>query len=524
MKILIFIITIFLINLAGFGQTATFSSNFEDQNFDAEIGTAEFEKGTSGGWYIVPNPSKDTRNSSDYVLKVYTNPGTGGRAEYKVVRHETNEKTYIYRWKRFFPVGIFTDMNNPTFLQNQWKTWPCYDNVCHSGSGIFNDLSLEPDMTAEHRLSAYPNCKYDYIDGQAGLWQEYTLEMYWTQTDNGYYRLWKNDTLYGYSNNMKTLTDNFTEGECDIFWTVGIYGGWTKGGDKTQDSLIAYLDDLALYDLDNGFTITDICPDCEFVPPVPTDSNVYKVNTHFSAGAPDGYANFIVDWEGDTSNINLVNTFGQNYGIDLYLWSGTSPTSNNLFDDCFPDDVIQTAMLSSDAETHQIYLKDLNPGRTYSIKVLSAGGSSGKGLQIWTTEANRDTVFSSGNTCDIAELKNLVPDGNGDLAINLKSTTDFYPRVYINAIEIVEYVVNNITYNKTNSFNKLIIFPNPINDNLFVNSEIVPSNITIYSCDGRKVKYAENTNIVNFSDLKKGIYIVLVNIQQSFTTIKIIKE
>jgi hypothetical protein len=65
----------------------TFSSNFEDQNTDPEIGGGVLlETGTRGGFDVVPNPDPDSRNSSNYVLRVFTEPGTGGRAEYTAGR------------------------------------------------------------------------------------------------------------------------------------------------------------------------------------------------------------------------------------------------------------------------------------------------------------------------------------------------------------------------------------------------------------------------------------------------------
>lgn len=534
MKTLIFTITLFLIHLFGFGQTATFSSNFEDQNINPENGSYAFEEGTSGGYEIVATPSPDAYNSSNYVLKVFTEPGTGGRAEYRGSRIETNEKTYIYTWKRFFPKGMWTDIERWFCLQNQWKTWPCenggsgdyaiYDSVICAGAGIFNDLSLFDDMTGNYRSRAFPNCNYDFTNIKEGMWHEFTLEIYWTNTDKGYYRIWRNDTLFGYSDNMKTLFDEFNPEKCNMYWATGLYTGWAKTGGETQDSLIAYLDDIAIYDIDSGFVISDVCPDCEAAPAVPTDSNVYKINLHFSSGAEDGYINYIVDWNGDTSKIDLSNTFGQNNGIDLYLWGGTSSVSNELADDCFPADVIQTGINWSDDATKKLVLKDLNPFNTYTVRLLSATTSSGAnyGVQLWTSDDNRDTLFGHNNVCDMAEIKNLTSDQNGELTVNVKTIAD--GRAYINAIEIVEYVENNVSINKNFSSKELIIFPNPVNDNLFVKTETVPSNISIYSYDGRKVKYVENTNVVNISDLDNGIYLVIVNMKESFVKRMVIKE
>jgi hypothetical protein len=519
--------------LMGYGQTATFLSNFEDQNTDPEIGVSvRTETGTSGGMYVVPNPHPDARNSSDYVLKQYTEPGTGGRAEYSAGRFETNKKKYIYTWKRFHPSDMFTDIKITGWVSlNQWKTWPCEyygsgeydfsDEICYGG-GIFNDIRYQEPGIIDYISRAAPDCNVDYGTMPKGYWNDFVLEIYWTNTDNGYYRIWRNDTLFGYSDNIKTLFDGFLEGTCDVYWSTGLYTYWDKTGGETADSLIAYIDDVVLYDSDSGYTISDICPDCEAAPFVPTDSNVYKINLQGSY-ASNGYTNIISSWAGDTNAINLSNTFGQSNGIDIYLWSGTSESSGSLDDACFPDAVINKCIYWGDTETHQIYLKDLIPANTYTFKLLGATPNLGttRGTQIWTTDENRDTVFAASNTCDMAEITNLVSDANGDLTINVKTIGG---TAYINSIEIIEYAVNENTSVKNTMSDELYVFPNPVSDKLFIKSETVPSKIILYSCTGRKVKYAQNTSVVDVSDLNKGVYIVLVSLQESVVVSKIIKD
>ena len=107
--------------------TPTFSSNFEDNNITPEYGVEHFglETGTSGSFAVVANPNPDTRNNSDYVLSVSTREGTGGRAEYLAGRLPTEDKKYIYTWKRFHKTDMWTDIDRGFCLINQWKTWPC---------------------------------------------------------------------------------------------------------------------------------------------------------------------------------------------------------------------------------------------------------------------------------------------------------------------------------------------------------------------------------------------------------------
>ena len=92
---------------------------------------------------------------------------------------------------------------------------------------------------------------------------------------------------------------------------------------QTADSLVAYIDDVAIYDMDeSGTTIADICPNCEVAPAVPTDSSIYRVNINSLVPEPDGFNTYIPYYRGDTCYKNLPDIFGQCNGIDLYLFRG----------------------------------------------------------------------------------------------------------------------------------------------------------------------------------------------------------
>lgn len=285
---------------------------------------------------------------------------------------------------------------------------------------------------------------------------------------------------------------------------------------------MVYLDDIAIYDIDSNYSITSVCPSCEVAPTVSIDSSVYKINVNGSASL-EGYNNYLLYYKGDTSVIDISSTFGHNNGIDLYLWSGLFNSHTSLNNMCFPGDVINKYISWGNEETHQIYLKDLNPSNSYTIRVLSATSNTGsnRGLKMWTTGENMDTVFAANNSCSMAELANLGSDKNGDLAINVAPIGG---AAYINAIEIVEIAENSsISINKT-ELNELSIYPNPVNDKLFIKGERIPSNVSIYTYDGVKLKYAKNTNAINISDLKKGIYLVVIYIDGAFVARKMIKK
>ena len=537
MKNLIILLIFSCLNIVGHGQTPTFLATFENQTTNPEIAQKKpLIELNHAALRVSANPHPDKINSSDYVLRFSASPGTKVRAEYSVGRLPTLGKKYIYTWSRFHPENMFVDVSfGLTWCYtNQWKTWPCeappisnpayqyFDTLICDGGGIFNDMGVDKNNTLKYRSRAIPNCNTDYFNLPRGQWNRFILEVYWTPTENGYYRIWRNDTLFGYSDKIKTLPEGFIEGTCDMYWSNGIYTGWSKIGDQTTDSLIAYVDDIGIYDLDNGYAIKDVCPDCEAAPAVATDSIVYKININ-GAASMDGYNNFIISYRGDTVAKNLSSTFGQSRGIDIYMPGDATVGSTRLTGGCFPEAVIKSRIAWSDTITRKIYLKDLSPSKKYNFKLLSASATttSNSGVQIWTKDENRDTVYAAGNTCNMAVLTNLVSDASGDLTINVGAIGG---AAYINSIEIVEFKLNNGSFVKKTDSDGLKIFPNPARDNLFITGETVASEISVYSCDGRKVKCAENTNNIDISDLKKGIYIILVTINEAFVTSRIIKE
>ena len=69
----------------------------------------------------------------------------------------------------------------------------------------------------------------------------------------------------------------------------------------------------------------------------------------------------------------------------------------------------------------------------------------------------------------------------------------------------------------------LKIFPNPVKNILYIESEGNKINGEIYSTNGQFLKLVSSKEI-NISDLKKGVYILKLNTENGILTQKIIKE
>jgi hypothetical protein len=189
-----------------------------------------------------------------------------------------DEKSYIFTWKEFFPANYIAGADVSWLVYSQWKTWPCgeydnpsvppYDTVDYSaliceGGGIFNDIhwdSSDPN-SYKIRFRADPDCNNLLLSNTEGVWHTFIVEIYWTNTSNGYYRVYKNGELVESEDNVKTLFDQFPaeEGICDLYWGLGLYAAWADDG---QSTMSVYIDDMRIYDKADGVEVGHICPEC----------------------------------------------------------------------------------------------------------------------------------------------------------------------------------------------------------------------------------------------------------------------
>jgi hypothetical protein len=238
-----------------------YSVDFEDAQIghsvanNESVGQGRAETVAGGGYVpggvqtVVANPNKDQYNLSEKALLCQT-PANYHRSEFSSPRFPTVEKTYVYQWSYFMPTDFYTNCNIEYIFMADWKTWPCSDgdgwgNEICSGGGIYNDIQLNGQkFTWPFRWRAAPDCKEQNFTFELGKWYSFQEEIYWTNTQKGYQRLWMNGKIVREDTNFKTLLDRFNAGTCDIYWSLGFYGVWT--GSKPLAGL--YIDNLKIYD------------------------------------------------------------------------------------------------------------------------------------------------------------------------------------------------------------------------------------------------------------------------------------
>lgn len=269
-----------------------FVTTFENGLNRPEVGNTPLIN-TSGEATLaaVDNPYVDNCNGSAKVLEVTSTPSDPAyktRAEFhNSPRMPIHQKSYIYTWKLYLPENFLEGADVEWLSLSQWKTWPCgrfdspspsdypadspinyseidYHQYICEGGGIFNDFSYKPS-TGEFDFSfrARPDCAHSVHRPIEGQWNTYVLDIHWTDTDEGYYKLFLNGKILFKAENVKTLFDLFPGANgystCDMYWGLGVYARWLS---STRTNLKAYFDDMAVYDKDMGATLLQVCPGC----------------------------------------------------------------------------------------------------------------------------------------------------------------------------------------------------------------------------------------------------------------------
>jgi len=146
--------------------------------------------------------------------------------------------------------------------------------------------------------------------------------------------------------------------------------------------------------------------------------------------------------------------------------------------------------------------------------------TSGLTVTANSTGATYQWLDCGNNNQPIAGATNVeyTATANGDYAVvvTVGSCSGTSPCVNINSIGIVQ---------QTNDIN-LSIYPNPVTNKLTIgNNEIKINTISILNITGGVVKTTtENTNVIDVSNLTKGIYFVQIHTDNGLVRKKFVKE
>jgi hypothetical protein len=94
------------------------------------------------------------------------------------------------------------------------------------------------------RWRAEPDCHDHTENVMLGGWVEFVMEIKWTNSSQGYAKLWMNGLLVKEIYDIKTLMDDFQNPACNVYWAVGIYTDWAG----TKQYLDLYVDNIEIID------------------------------------------------------------------------------------------------------------------------------------------------------------------------------------------------------------------------------------------------------------------------------------
>jgi len=154
--------------------------------------------------------------------------------------------------------------------------------------------------------------------------------------------------------------------------------------------------------------------------------------------------------------------------------------------------------------------------------------------------SNFNLDFSQGNHVEIKmydingiELvkRSTIAAGSGflDLTYNNTITNDFISKVWLNFVNL-GFSINYITISDNelglDDFNKneISLYPNPVNDILYIQGNNSKLNVSIFNMLGEKVITKNQTTHIDLSSLKEGVYIAKLSSEEKTITKKIIKH
>ncbi|HEX8014186.1 MAG TPA: carbohydrate binding domain-containing protein [Flavobacterium sp.] len=242
-----------------------------------------------------------------------------------------------------------------------------------------------------------------------------------------------------------------------------------------------YIDDVALYDLSTA-------PTSDFI-----------LNGNLEAGTGDTFTN----WSKYNGAANLTAETVEIHGGARAL-KAISTGANEY-----------NVQLVSDA-------MNLVVGRSYTASMWIKASTAGSTVRFSTTatSANYGPNTTIGTSWQQISYTFAAKSASTQLNLDLgKSTTTFY-------IDDITFIGANITLANEkfeNQTNKVVFYPNPVQDNLNISSESNVKSLIISDTAGRTVKTIkdpQSIQSVDVSGLSNGLYILSTDNNQKFKFIK----
>ncbi|OIQ20118.1 MAG: hypothetical protein BM557_05455 [Flavobacterium sp. MedPE-SWcel] len=221
--------------------------------------------------------------------------------------------------------------------------------------------------------------------------------------------------------------------------------------------------------------------------------------------------------------------------IDLYSGDGSHPSSRGTYAAAC---AFYTMIYKKDP-TLITWNSNLSDEEASTIK-LAAKTIVFETIDDWDFTANfdftlNDSEVSFTNSYTSDDITWEFGDENTSTEENpvytYNETGDFEVTLTINKCDRVHRFTKTVTVNTLGVHDEFLetvsLYPNPTNDVININGlNNEPFNISIYTVLGQEVKYFENVsdNVISISDLPNGTYFAKLNHNNTFKTVKILKQ
>lgn len=246
------------------------------------------------------------------------------------------------------------------------------------------------------------------------------------------------------------------------------------------------------------------------------------VNTLFTGNKVSGAGGAIVN----AGELHLINsTITQNEGTligaggiynlmgnltmtNSIVWGNTGPEGPDIAN---IDEFTASYSLYDDSDLYNVGNFNCANCLTVNPEFADAPGSD------FGLTANSPALDAGDPNTDISEFPINGNNNPIDLAGNA--------RVFNNIIDMGAYEFNTLSNQDFNDADfQVVIYPNPVETHLHIETEQDIQSVTIYSVTGQHIQTVEHQSSINLSTYARGIYLVKITTQNSSTLKQVVKK
>ncbi len=215
-----------------------------------------------------------------------------------------------------------------------------------------------------------------------------------------------------------------------------------------------------------------------------------------------------------------------------YISSNTKEIRYDISAYNFSTDTVYSVIIidSLDLNLDISYIQETGSNLNYTTEIYSDPSNQYKGIIVWRfnqanlhPNPNKNIEITKSNVYIGFKIQ-LINNTQGALIKN--TATIYFDNDYLGKTNSVFcQIAPNVTVNNNSLLTQLMVYPNPFENTLKINSESKVLDIVIYDLTGKKIE-TEFTNIneINTENLTSGIYFLNITTEKGIEIFKVVKE